>query len=68
MRADENLREYTLRQLVVAATNFTLDLANQKKIAKDENDKLANQTTLSLFEFVHKTKPFLASMYCGIYV
>ena len=35
MKADENLREYMLRQTVAAATNLSSDLAYRNKIAKE---------------------------------
>ena len=66
--ADQNLREYTLRQTAAAATNLSSNLADQNKIAKEQNDRLADQTTLNLFEFAQKTNPSLASRYRDTYV
>jgi hypothetical protein len=67
-KADENLREYTLRRIAAAATNLSSDLAYRNKIAKEQNDRLAYQTTLNLFEFAQKTNPSLASKYRDAYV
>ena len=66
-KANEKLREYTLRRTVAAATNLS-DLAYRNKIAKEQNDRLADQTTLKLFEFVQKTDPSLASGYRDAYI
>ena len=44
------------------------DLAYRNKIAKEQNDRLAYQTTLNLFEFAQKTNPSLASKYRDAYV
>ena len=67
-KADENLGEYTLRRIVATATNLSSDLAYRNKIANEQNDLLANQTTLNLFEFAQKTNPSLASRYPDTYV
>jgi hypothetical protein len=67
-KADENLREYTLRQTTVAATNLSSDLAYRNKIAKEQHDRLADQTTLNLFEFAQRTNSSLASRYRDAYV
>ena len=67
-KADENLGEYTLRRIVATATNLSSDLAYRNKIANEQNDRLANQTTLNLFEFAQKTNPSLASRYPDTYV
>ena len=67
-KADENLREYMLRQTAAAATNLSFDLADRNKTAKEQNDRLADQTTFNLFEFAHKTNPSLASRYRDTYV
>ena len=55
MKADENLREYTLRRTAAAANNLSSDLAYRNTIAKEQNDRLADQTALNLFEFAQKT-------------
>ena len=67
-KANENLREYTLRRTSTAATNLSSDLAYRNEIAKEQNDRLADQTTLTLFEFAQKTNPSLASKYRDAYV
>jgi hypothetical protein len=67
-KADENLREYTLKRTAAAATNLSSDLAYRNKIAKEQNDRLADQTTLNLFEFAQKTNPSLARKYRDAYV
>ena len=67
-KADENLREYTLRRTAGAATNLSTDLAYRNEIAKEQNDRLADQTALNLFEFAQKTNPSLASKYRDAYV
>jgi hypothetical protein len=67
-KADENLREYTLRWTSTAATNLSSDLAYQNKITKEQNDRLVDQTTLNLFEFAQKTNSSLASKYRDAYV
>jgi hypothetical protein len=67
-KADENLREYMLRRTAAATTNLSSDLAYRNKIAKEQNDRLANQTTLNLFEFAQKINPSLASRYRDAYV
>ena len=44
------------------------DLAYRNEIAKEQNDRLADQTTLNLFEFAQKTNSSLASKYRDAYV
>ena len=67
-KADANLKEYTLRRTAVAANNLSSDLAYRNTIAKEQNDRLAGQTTLNLFEFAQKTSPSLASEFRDSYV
>lgn len=68
LKANESLREFTLRQTVAVATTLSSNLANMNEIAKDQNERLADQTALNLFEFAHKINPSLASMYCDTYL
>ena len=44
------------------------DLAYRNEIAKEQNDRLVDQTTINLFEFAQKTNPSLASKYRDEYV
>jgi hypothetical protein len=44
------------------------DLAYRNKIAKEQNDRLTDQTSLNLFEVAQKTNPSLARKYCDAYV
>ena len=67
-KADENLREYTLRRTAVAATNLSSNLAYGNIIGKEQNDRLADQIALKLFEFAQKTNPYLANKYRDVYV
>ena len=67
-KADENLREYTLRRTAAAANNLSSDLAYRNTIAKEQNDRLADQTALNLFEFAQKTNPSLLSEFRDSYV
>ena len=68
MEADENLREYTLRRTAASATNLSSDLAYRNKIAKEQIDRLADETTLNLFQFAQKTNPSLAREFRDAYV
>jgi hypothetical protein len=52
----------------LAATSLSSDLAYRNKIAKEQHDRLADQTTLNLFEFAQETNSSLASRYCDAYV
>jgi hypothetical protein len=47
---------------------LSFDLAYRDKIANEQNARLADQTTLNLFEFAQKTNPSLASRYRDTYV
>ena len=64
MKANENLREYTLRRTATALTTLSSNLANHNTIAKNQNGRLINQIALNLFKFVHKTNPSLANSFC----
>lgn len=62
-KADENLRKYTLRRTGAAANNLSSDLAYRNTIAKEQNYRFVDQTTLNLFEFAKKI-----NMYIYIYM